>query len=101
MLLLIYQNAYSIFDSNLSLGDLQDTSALTVFRFPVYFCGKNTFIRNIGGGIDLISTRLQAEGELQFINNTAKFGGGIAMYDQCRVSVVSIFFIELILICLS
>ena len=78
---------HSIFDCNLSADDLLDTSALTAFRFPVYFLGKNIFTRNVGGGISLISTRLHAEGELQFINNTAKFGGGIAMYDQCLVSI--------------
>ena len=82
-----FPKMHSIFDSNLSLEDLRDTSALTAFRFPVYLFGKNIFIRNVGGGIDLISTRLQAEGELLFINNTAKFGGGIAMYDHCRVSI--------------
>ena len=83
-----YSKLCSIFDSNLSLEDLRDTSALTAFRFPVYLSGKNIFVRNVGGGINLISTLLQAEGDLQFINNTAKFGGGIAMYDLCRVSVV-------------
>ena len=63
-----------------------DTSALAAFRFPVTFRGTNNFTNNYGGGITLLNTRMDAYNEMNFINNTAVFGGGIAMDDRCLVS---------------
>ena len=76
-----------IFDLNLSLEQSQDTSALTSFRFPTFFYGNNYFARNMGGGITLLNTRMQANGAMQFINNTAVFGAGVAMDDRCLLEI--------------
>ena len=62
-----------------------DTSAVAAFRFPTTFKGNNTFIGNIGGGITLLNTRMQASGTMLFEKNVAVFGGGIAMDDRCLV----------------
>ena len=79
----------STFDNNNSEGDTNsDTSALAAFRFPVTFRGINNFTNNYGGGITLLNTRMDAFDEMNFINNTAVFGGGIAMDDRCLVSCV-------------
>lgn len=77
----------STFDENFSVDQANgDTSALAAFRFPVTFRGVNNFTNNIGGGITLLNTRMDAYNEMNFINNTAVFGGGIAMDDRCLVS---------------
>ena len=75
----------STFEDNLSLEDNEDTSAVAAFRFPTIFKGHNYFLRNRGGGITLLNTRMQASGKLLFDSNVAVFGGGIAMDDRCLV----------------
>ena len=77
---------HSIFEDNQSLEPTADTSAIAAFRFPTVFKGYNYFIRNIGGGITLLNTRMEASGKLLFDSNRAVFGGGIAMDDRCLVS---------------
>ena len=83
-------NALTIFGSafvnNTSLEDNEDTSAVAAFRFPTIFKGRNYFIRNRGGGITLLNTRMRANGTLLFDSNVAVFGAGIAMDDRCLVS---------------
>ena len=76
----------STFDNNYSDEANGDTSALAAFRFPVTFRGVNNFTNNRGGGITLLNTRMDANNTMNFINNTAVFGGGIAMDDRCLVS---------------
>ena len=76
----------SSFENNTSLEDNEDTSAVAAFRFPTIFLGHNYFIRNRGGGITLLNTRMQANGTVVFDSNVAVFGGGIAMDDRCLVS---------------
>ncbi len=71
--------------NNTSTEETEDTSAIAAFRFPTIFSGTNDFILNTGGGITLLNTRMQASGALLFLNNTAVFGGGIAMDDRCLV----------------
>ena len=75
----------SLFRNNTSLQSSQDTSAVAAFRFPTTFTGTNSFISNIGGGITLLNTRMQASGNMMFDSNRAVFGGGIAMDDRCLV----------------
>ena len=62
------------------------------------FKGYNHFIGNNGGGITLLNTRLEIEGELLLQSNVATFGGGIAADDSCLVSyryiVVFVFMIN-------
>ena len=50
--------------------------------------GRNSFVRNLGGGITLLNARLSVTGELLLLSNVAMFGGGIAMDDSCLVSFV-------------
>lgn len=77
----------STFDDNFAIDVANgDTSALAAFRFPVTFTGVNNFTNNSGGGITLLNTKMDAHGEMNFINNSAVFGGGIAMDDRCLVS---------------
>ena len=77
--------SYSIFDANSAEDVNGDTSALAAFRFPVTFRGVNNFTNNLGGGITLLNTRMDAYDSMNFINNAAVFGGGIAMDDRCLV----------------
>ena len=77
----------STFRNNTSLEESKDTSAIAAFRFPTIFYGANHFIDNVGGGITLLNTRMQASGTLRFERNTAVFGGGMAMDDRCLVGV--------------
>ena len=72
--------------NNTSLDENEDTSAIAAFRFPTIFSGSNSFVGNIGGGITLLNTRMEASGSLWFEANRAVFGGGIAMDDRCLVS---------------
>ena len=87
-----YYKTYTIFGSefvnNTSLEDNEDTSAVAAFRFPTVFWGRNYFIRNRGGGITLLNTRMQANGTLLFDSNVAVFGAGIAMDDRCLVNLL-------------
>jgi len=83
----------SVFDDNYSSTESDsetdgDTSALAAFRFPVTFNGTNHFVGNIGGGITLLNTKMDAHGEMLFMDNSAVFGGGIAMDDRCLVCVL-------------
>ena len=80
----------SVFENNTSLEDNQDTSAIAAFRFPTIFSGFNNFTGNIGGGITLLNTRMEASGSLWFEGNRAVFGGGIAMDDRCLVRVTNL-----------
>ena len=80
----------SVFIDNYSSMDNEsqsdgDTSALAAFRFPVTFNGTSHFVGNVGGGITLLNTKMDAHGEMLFMNNSAVFGGGIAMDDRCLV----------------
>ncbi len=63
-------------------------SALLTFRFPVTFKGCNRFIGNFGGGISILSTRIEVEGELLLQSNVASFGGGIDVDDTSLVRYI-------------
>ena len=89
-LICVYILIYSIFDNNYSDEANGDTSALAAFRFPVTFRGVNNFTNNVGGGITLLNTRMDAHNAMNFINNTAVFGGGIAMDDRCLVGYLCV-----------
>ena len=86
LLLLLSSFPSSSFLNNTSQGETEDTSAIAAFRFPITFGGTNSFINNLGGGVTLLNTQMKASGVMVFENNTAVFGGGIAMDDRCLVT---------------
>lgn len=74
-----------MFEDNYS--ESRDISALTTYRVLVEFDGyENKYIRNIGGGITLLNTRVDVKGRIEFHGNKAVFGGGLALSGRCLVS---------------
>ena len=59
------------------------------FRFPISLSGTNVFKRNEGGGISLMQSRVDVSGTVHFIENSAEFGGGMALENQCLVMVTN------------
>ena len=75
----------SLFEDNFSKS--KDISALTTYRVLVEIDGyNNKYIRNIGGGVTLLNTRVNVKGRVEFHENMAVFGGGIALSGRCLVS---------------
>ena len=62
-------------------------SAIVSFRFPISLNGTNVFRSNEGGGISLMQSRVDVDGTVHFIENSAVVGGGMALEDQCLVMV--------------
>ena len=77
----------SSFDNNTSVGEIVESAALVVFRFHIVFTGSNHFRDNKGGGVELISAYLQAQGTVTFERNSGMIGGGLTMNDRCLVSL--------------
>lgn len=48
--------------------------------------GYNKYVGNIGGGVTLLNTRIDVKGRIEFNENSAVFGGGIALSGRCLVS---------------
>jgi hypothetical protein len=61
--------------------------AVMSFRFPISLSGTNVFRRNEGGGISLMQSRVDVDGAVHFIENSAVVGGGMALEDQCLVTI--------------
>ena len=78
----------SRFDNNVASRGSTDTTAVTAYRVLITFYGINTFNNNFGGGLSLLSSRMDVRGNLTFNNNTAVFGGGIAMSGRSLVCCV-------------
>ena len=55
------------------------------FRYPVSLSGANVFKRNMGGAVSLMQSRVDVNGTVHFIENSAVNGGGLALEDQCLV----------------
>ena len=72
----------------LNTNDLVVEAAVSSFRFPLRFSGRNVFDGNLGGGVSLVNTvvNIDSDSELVFMNNNATFGAGIQMEDRCLVS---------------
>ena len=47
---------------------------------------NNKFIRNIGGAVTLLNTRVDVKDRVEFYKNEAVFGGGLALSGRCLVS---------------
>ena len=74
-----------MFENNLS--DSKDISALTTYRVLVEIIGHNNkYIGNVGGGVTLLNSRLDVKGRIEFHQNLAVFGGGLALSGRCLVS---------------
>ena len=58
---------------------------LPCLRFPITLNGSNYFVNNTGGGVTLLNTQMDAYGTIVMDDNTAAFGGGLAMDDRCLV----------------
>lgn len=61
---------------------------MTVYRVLVTFKGSNVFFDNEGGGITLLSSRMDVVGEVTLDNNRARFGGGVALSGRSLVSLL-------------
>ena len=84
----------SLFKENLGSRGSADTTSITAYRVLISFYGNTSFISNRGGGVSLLSSRMDVNvnGSVLFDGNTAVFGAGVAMsgrslvihyYDQC------------------
>ena len=77
--------ACSNFDNNLATRGSIDTTAVTAYRVLISFSGTNTLNNNTGGGLSLLSSRMDVRGSVTFDGNLAVFGGGIAMSGRSLV----------------
>lgn len=78
-------HTHSLFEDNFS--DSKDISALTTYRVLVNIHGyANKYIKNTGGGITLLNSRVDVNGRIEFHDNQAVFGGGFALSGRCLVS---------------
>lgn len=71
---------------NQGSGGSGDTTAVTVYRVLLTFYGNNSFYENFGGGISLLSSRMDVRREVIFDGNRAVFGAGMAMSGRSLVS---------------
>ena len=78
--------SHSHFESNHGI-DTGNTSAITVYRVLITFIGTNIFCNNYGGGITLLGSQMNVDGEIVFERNRAVYGAGIAMSGGSRVCV--------------
>ena len=79
---------HSIFVNNSGAHDSADTTALTAYRVLVTFRGNSSFLSNQGGGISLLGSRMDIQGQVDLDSNFAVFGAGIAMSGRSLVSHV-------------
>ncbi len=77
---------FSYFGSNAATVD-NDKSAITVYRVVLTFRGSTTFYKNRGGGVTLLSSRMDLKGDLIFMNNTAAYGAGLSMSGRSYVRI--------------
>ena len=88
-----------IFSSTFEENDANDTSineedvargAVSLFRFPITFKGKNRFYRNIGGGVSTVESQITVaeNSHLVFEDNSANYGGGLQLVGASLVSLV-------------
>ena len=75
----------SEFRENGGSGGSADTTSILVYRVLISFYGNTSFLSNRGGGVSLLSSRMDIKGGVLFYGNTAVFGGGIAMSGRSLV----------------
>ena len=77
-----------MFLENLGTRGSADTTSITAYRVLISFYGNTSFISNQGGGMSLLSSRMDVRGNVMFDRNTAVFGAGVAMSGRSLVSLV-------------
>ena len=77
---------YSSFINSRGRKSSEDTTAVLVYRVLATFTGRSVFKGNVGGGITLIGSRMDVQGEVVIDGNSAVFGAGIAMSGRSLVS---------------
>ena len=78
----------SYFGSNMATIN-QDLSTITAYRVLLTFRGRTTFYENIGGGVLLLSSRIDIQGDVIFEKNLGVFGAGMAMSGGSVVSLIN------------
>lgn len=76
----------SEFRDNVGIEGSGDTASITAYRVLVSFYGHTSFIKNVGGGVSLLSSRMDVQGNVTFHRNTAVFGAGVAMSGRSLVN---------------
>lgn len=77
---------YSEFRDNVGIEGSADTTSIIAYRVLVTFYGRTLLIGNVGGGISLLSSRMDVRGNVTFHRNTAVFGAGVAMSGRSLVN---------------
>ena len=77
---------FSEFKNNLGSRGSADTTSITAYRVLITFYGSSSFIANQGGGVSLLSCRMDVRGNVTFDGNTAVFGAGVAMSGRSLVN---------------
>lgn len=77
----------SDFKENLGIRGTADTTSITAYRVLISFYGNSSFISNQGGGVSLLSSRMDVRGNVVFDGNTAVFGAGVAMSGRSLVCI--------------
>ena len=77
----------SLFLENLGTRGSADTTSITAYRVLISYYGNTSFISNRGGGVSLLSSRMDVRGNIMFDGNTAVFGAGVAMSGRSLVSL--------------
>lgn len=85
---LTHTHLYSHFVRNLGTHKSSDTTAVTAYRVLVTFQGYSSFCYNQGGGVTLLGSRMDIQGQVKLDRNFAVFGAGIAMSGRSLVSHV-------------
>ncbi len=78
---------FSLFYNNQGTQGSRDTTAVTVYRVLLTLSGNTSFLSNQGGGVTLLSSRMDVRGTAVFDLNTAVFGAGVAMAGRSLVSI--------------
>ena len=75
----------SHFLNNSATRGSADSTALTAYRVLLTFNGNSSFVNNFGGGMSLLGSRMDVQGEVNLDRNFAVFGAGIAMTGRSLV----------------
>ena len=87
-----------MFLENVGTRGSADTTSITAYRVLISFYGNTSFISNRGGGVSLLSSRMDVRGSVKFDKNTAVFGAGVAMSGRSLVSMAQTFNTALVVI---
>lgn len=92
--MLVSSVSCSEFRDNVGIEGSADTTSITAYRVLMSFYGHTSFIGNVGGGVSLLSSRMDVRGNVIFHRNTAVFGAGVAMSGRSLVNESLLYAIE-------